>query len=831
MKFSLFKNNQSDKPDGSLTLEQFINLIRAGQWKKEIQTLRANKEGKFYKRIKGRLPAVTISGDFKTRDKHLDLSKRLKAHSGLIALDIDKKDNPKMRASDLVDRDCVAQFVSPGGEGIKIIYCCLPVSTAEEHRRIFDALIHKLEQKGVTLKVDPIVKSIASFQYVSYDPDAHYFPDTKYIAKPLPPIQNKPRAALTDTGKELDRLNEYIEALGKKDVTAEYENWLLILFGLSYSLGEAGREPFQRISRNYPGYSEKECDEKFDTVLEQDRTAIDKPVTIASVYQIILEALPKQKAKQLLKKYAAHVIGQGEDVEQGELIGMVRYKLFLFKKIIDKETNTVVELSPTKLNLNAFEKLLRAENFYRHENFGYVHIQNNIVETIDLPDILRILTAKIESEGDYIFSYKEVEYRFSWEEIAHRWREIRAGSSIGPQVAASLPHWEPNLLRDTATESFIPYQNGILRIDAKGFKLVPYNALPYQIWKDKILPREFRPVKEIGMFEKFFANVMGRGETQKARTSSPQYKRSLWYFGYALQGTKRQSTARAWLLYDIKPGNNGRTGKTIIGTALGKIRNVTVIDGKQVDLTNRFAFQTVEPWTDIVFIDDPAKYMSLVPLFNMITGQTIADKKGKAPIVKDFKFVIASNWILEAEGQSETGRQFVSQLDDFYVRYSKEHSDTITPIVDLHGKEFFTDWDAKDWAQFDTFAAKAVQYYLSAAAPENTIIGNSAIMRFIQLHEEELFFELSVALRQYARPTEAGGFAIPQQVLTSIIRDNNEGLKANKAGRIAREFLGVIGAGTINISTVRAGNSTRMAYFSGTPLKNLTFGEPKKRAK
>ena len=118
---------------------------------------------------------------------------------------------------------------------------------------------------------------------------------------------------------------------------------------------------------------------------------------------------------------------------------------------------------------------------------------------------------------------------------------------------------------------------------------------------------------------------------------------------------------------------------------------------------------------------------------------------------------------------------------------------------------------------------------MRAEAPENTIIGNSAIMRFIQLHEEELFFELSVALRQYAKPTEAGGFAIPQQVLTSIIRDNNEGLKANKAGRIAREFLGVIGAGTINISTVRAGNTTRMAYFSGTSLKNLTFGEPKKR--
>lgn len=823
MKFSLFKNSRTDLPEGTLTLEQFVNAVKTGQWKKQVSNLRQNKDGKYYKKLKARLPAVTVSGDFKTRDKYLDLSKRLKKHSGYIAIDVDKKDNPKMRVADLVDRDALAQFASAGGEGIKIIYACTPVATAEEHRRIYDAVVQRLEKRGITLKVDPIVKSIASLQYVTVDPNAYYNPGSKFVVKPLPAIKRKTQPPVANAEEEIKKLTEYIEALGKIDVTADYENWLYLTFGLSYTLGELGRPIFHKLSQNYPGYSERECDEKYDAALEQDKSKIEKPITIASVYQIISDALPKPKAKQLAKKFAlSHAVGEGEDVEQGDLVGMVRYKLFLFKKIIDKETNTIVELVPSKLNLNAFEALLRKLNFYRHEGYGkFVYIVNNVVESVDLSDILRLVTEYIEKEGDYVFTYKGIEYRFGWEEIVHRWREIRAQGTTFSQVSASLSHWIPNLLKDGIDVSYVPYQNGVAQVTAKAIKLIPYDKLEYQIWKERILPRNFVLAKSPGMFEDFFVNVMGRGKSRIERIKSENYKRALWYYGYILQGSKRQSTARAWILYDTKPGNNGRTGKTIIGTAVGKIRSVTVIDGKQVDLTNRFAFQTVEPWTDVVFIDDPSKYMSLVPFFNMISGQTTADKKGTAPVVKDFKFLIASNWILEAEGSSESGRQFVSQLDDFYLRYAKANDDTITPIVDLHGKEFFTDWDDKDWNQFDTFSLGAIQYHLKAESPSNTIIGNSAAIRFIQLHEEELYRELCETFRQYAKAGERGGTLIPQQVLTYVIKEHNSDLKMNKAGRIARAFLGCLTKAEIEITTLKTGGQVKMAYRIDDQIDNM----------
>src|SRR5690606_32470960 len=118
----------------------------------------------------------------------------------------------------------------------------------------------------------------------------------------------------------------------------------------------------------YANYSKLECDEKYDAVLERDMEAIDRPVTVSSVFQLLIDAIPKASLKQLAKKYnKGHAVGVGEDVEQGDLAGMVRYKLFLFKKVFDKESNTLAELVPAELNLNEFEKLLREKGFYRYD--------------------------------------------------------------------------------------------------------------------------------------------------------------------------------------------------------------------------------------------------------------------------------------------------------------------------------------------------------------------------------------------------------------------------------------------------------------------------------
>lgn len=834
MKVSIFKNSFSELPMESITLEELIERIKNGFWSKIVVSLREKKDSKDYKKIKSQLPAITISGEFKSRTSYIPVGQRLIKHSCYIALDIDKKDNPKIRVKDLVDRECFAQFISCGGEGIKIIYRCTATKDAAEHRRIYDSAVERLQKKGIKINVDPIVKSIASLQYVSYDPEAFYFPKSKLVIKPLPVKKIKVKKPSENVAKDLVELNSYIDSLGDKDVTESYENWLNVAFGLTYSLDEHGRESFHRISKNYKDYNKDVCNDMYDACLERKyNNVVDKPVTIASVFQIINDALPKATVKHLTKKYnKGHAVGTGEDVEgedqQGDLIGLVRYRLFLFKKVFDKETNILIDLLPYSINLNEFEKLLKDKGFYR---FGklYVQIIGNIVEVVDSGDIMRIVTTHIEGDGDYDFSYKELKFHFSWEELAHLWRTIRGQSTTYNQIASSLTHWQPNLLKDSMIESFIPFQNGVVKVSDKNIKLIPYDQIGMQIWKERILPREFHYTTKKGMYEEFFENVCGRGKNTKERRSSKNYTRALWYYGYMLQGSKRQSTARAWLLYDTRPGNNGRTGKTIIGQAVGKIRSMVIIDGKSIDFKNRFAFQTVQPWTDVVFIDDPSKYMSLQPMFNMITGDMSAEGKGVAPIVKPVKFMIASNWVLEAEGNSEAGRQFVTQIDDFYVRWGKDNGNSIKPIVDYHGKEFFTDWEASDWNEFDSFSMRALQYHLSAKAPENTIIGNALMVRFIQTNESELFFELSNTFIANVKRGKEGGLLVPQQLLTSIIKEHDNKSTPVRAGKLAREYLTCIGATTVEITSIVVSNMNRMAYKIANEYSELNFGEYEKR--
>lgn len=849
----LYKNSFSEIPEAKIDIPELVEKLQNGFWKKDILALRMKDSTDLnYKKVKARLPAITVSAELKNRNKAIPVEKRINHHTCLICLDIDKKDNPKMRVKDIIDPESLLEFISCGGEGKKIIYRCTGTKDSNEHRRIYDAAVLRLRDKGITIKVDPIVKSIASLQYVSYDPHLHYNPKSRVFIKPLPKPKFK-APPLDKNSKEMEaQLREYIKALGKKDCTTSYENWLAVSFGLAHTFGEAGRSLFHALSKNYKGYAEAEANEKYDSCLDRNIESLEKPRTIASVFQVINECLSVPVRKQLAKKFAkSHAVSKaigktekgGSEVKGGDennlsgdenaqgtltdLEGMVRYGLFLFKKVIDKESKQVSDLTPHAINLNAFEKLLRDLGFYRHEE-SFVRVEKNIVDRLDDDDILQVVTQEVEKAGDYHFDYKGVEFIISWEELAHLWRKTRGQSTIYNQLRSSLTRWEPNVLADTVTTSYIPYKNAVVEITAKSVRLIPYEALTTNIWKEQILPRNFNLSKKAlptGMFEEFFANVCGRGDNFKQKIKSESFFRALWYYGYMLQGSKRQSTARAWLLYDIRSGNNGRSGKTIIGQAVGRIRNVVTIDGKTLDLSNRFAFQTVNPWTHVVFIDDPKKHMSLVPLFNMISGDFQTDKKNASPLIKPVKFMFASNWILEAEGSSESGRQFVTQLDDYYIRYAKEHN-TIMPIVHAHGKEFFTDWNELDWQQFDDFSIRALQYHLKESNPANTVIGNALLLRFIQNNEEELFFELATLFVKYATLGRDGKLLIVQAILTdAIINNKGSSIKgAHSAGKIARDFLRCIGGGEPSITSQVIANQTKQAYKLECDWTNIDFG-------
>ncbi|MCJ8165458.1 hypothetical protein MKJ04_11445 [Pontibacter sp. E15-1] len=103
-----------------LTLHAVVNLIRGDAFRYEtdqLRTIKAKKENRQYKATA--FSYATFSGTFNHRD-----DAGLDKHSGLICIDIDHLESslPEIRAAIIADPATVVCFISPNGDGLKVLY-------------------------------------------------------------------------------------------------------------------------------------------------------------------------------------------------------------------------------------------------------------------------------------------------------------------------------------------------------------------------------------------------------------------------------------------------------------------------------------------------------------------------------------------------------------------------------------------------------------------------------------------------------------------------------------------------------------------------------------
>ena len=94
-----------------------------------------------------------------------------------------------------------------------------------------------------------------------------------------------PQASATTAEDDIEIVTQRIEAAAR-DITGDYATWRDIGFALSDALGENGRDYFHRISRFYPGYTEKEADDQYDKCIRAHGTGI----TIKTFFQAAKDA-------------------------------------------------------------------------------------------------------------------------------------------------------------------------------------------------------------------------------------------------------------------------------------------------------------------------------------------------------------------------------------------------------------------------------------------------------------------------------------------------------------------------------------------------------------
>lgn len=285
------------RPDAPIS----VNLL---DWLNEdhqeiIQKLRTL-SGEGYKDKKKTLSGITPSGVFSNRSES-----GLIQHSGLIQFDVDNIDNPAYQKAKITHIPYVAYLsYSTSGRGL---WGLIPVLYPDRHKDHFRAIQQAFSKAGIT--IDPAPSNVASFRFVSYDPEPYFNHDAEIF--PYLIEESKQRSSGRDNRTKVEQLISKIQYT-RTDITTGYDNWLKVGFSLAEEFGESGRDYFHQVSQRHPEYNEMETDQQFTNCLK----ARGSGITIASFFH-----LSKVHSIELNKGMALH-----EDQEDRALQGKYRIK-------------------------------------------------------------------------------------------------------------------------------------------------------------------------------------------------------------------------------------------------------------------------------------------------------------------------------------------------------------------------------------------------------------------------------------------------------------------------------------------------------------------------
>lgn len=158
----------TDKPY-YITTEQVVSRIKSGKSKLLIDKLRACNDIDDRKKLKIKLPSICFSGKFSKRE-----DKGLLQHSGLIAIDFDHLGDRinELRSRLITDRYTYMLFVSPSGDGLKLIVK-IP-DNKDTHAFSAAALTDYYKEE----KLDEF-KDLSRVCFESYDPDIYFNPESE----------------------------------------------------------------------------------------------------------------------------------------------------------------------------------------------------------------------------------------------------------------------------------------------------------------------------------------------------------------------------------------------------------------------------------------------------------------------------------------------------------------------------------------------------------------------------------------------------------------------------------------------------------------------------
>jgi hypothetical protein len=724
-KFSYFKAPiRNTKPERETDLQEAYDLITSGVFEVNTIKLRNIKEPKAAKDFKAsKFDYASFGGTFLTRNEA-----GLKTPSNHFIIDNDHLGEklPEVRQRIINDTILCPQlvFISPRGDGIKTVVKINPdIINYSAGTKIMNPIWQAVNSyfaanyADVIIPnangdyIDPACKDVSRACFLCHDATAYLnlndnnILGSDFIIDYPPILTTKPKKAAASKQKVNPATT--LEMLAERHLqqTDNHHPQLLAFIGAAKSIG-------------------KPIDHTIDFLLNKvhvsPQSSESDPATLRTTVEDI---------------YSRY----GTDSEGIEYLTPLSfgYRILYFKYVKDIKTFVV-----SSLFWDAVRNILHDAGFAKRrigKNFVFIQKKGCIIREISPENMRDYFTDYVTSiEESFCFTYQGEQYQIPPAIIRETYLK-NSNSIFNPTWLQHLQIHDAPILKDKEKEMFFLFQNGIVSASKEQIELEPWDEVSgFCVWEEQIIKHDFHYVEDYttSNFYKFLRNVTNHDDARFLTMSTG--------IGYLLHHYFRESEGQCLIFYDesitdVKTPQGG-SGKGLIVNAIKQLRNTTKIDGKHLDISNRFRWEQVSPSTQVLWLDDAKPDFDFSMIHSNLTDGLTIERKYLSQFLiqpKDSpKTVICSNSIIRGGGSTNRRRQFIIELSDFYSRQIIKGDEK--PIERTHGCLFFDReaWKAPEWNMFFSVMLDCAYQYLNDGLVHNPGV-NVELNRFRQATNED----------------------------------------------------------------------------------------------
>ena len=627
-------------------------------------------------------------------------------HTGFICLDFDKfkdLDDMALKMESLrEDQYTFAVWLSPSARGFKLIVK-IPKSL-ENHKFHFNALAdyYSLDEW------DKSTSDVSRHCFHSYDPDlflnveSEVFTEMSGIIEEIDQTE-RPKITLKSNDQIIEKVLKWYEP--KFDYNARNAS-LYILAAALNRYGVMQSEAVLVIKNNYGavvGNDGKTLPENeimkivsngySDTAAHGTAHFEDKEVIKSVRHFMRLGRKPKEISDDLVSE------GRSKD-EVEEIIAVAKVERTeheFWVSTVDKNGKEKLEIAPLK-----FKKFLADNGFYKYYrtdmDYIFIHISGRFVSETNEENI-----------RSFVLSWAE---KNNWKLFDHIAKDT---AKFDKKFLNLLYEKHIDFIKDDNDSAKLFFRNKLIEVKKDEIIARDYIDYPEYVWKDQIIDRDFIVGDDKCDFNQFVKDLSGpdkEGRHDEKHYNEDRFNSFMSTLGYLMHTHKRLDRAPAVIFYDEKGSEaqvSGGTGKGLLYKAISEFKESITIDGKSFDSSREFAWQLVKTSTQFLMLDDIQRGFNFENIFSVITNGITVNPKNKSAFFispeDSPKIVITSNYVLKGNGSSHERRRHEIEL---YNYYGSSH----TP-ADRFGKLMFNGWTNDEWARFNNFMVKCLQYYLA----------------------------------------------------------------------------------------------------------------------